>query len=274
VQVQGVVNARAVALGAGHTCALMPDASVLCWGENDLGEFGVGTATHSLTPVKMHGTGMTWTSSNPSVATVSATGLVTAVGRGIATMTATDPFGNAGSTTVTVRQMLTLAAIRQGDGIGTVTSAPAGINCGPTCSASFVSDSAVTMTATPGADSIFTGFTGCDSVSGASCTVSMTNPRTVTAIFMLKRFTLTVAKTGIGKGTVTSSPAGINCSGTGSGCSSDYVINTSVGLTATPALGSIFVGWTGCATSNGSSCTVAMGANRSVTADFVGVPLP
>lgn len=274
VQVQGIANPRAVALGAGHTCALMPDASVLCWGENDLGEFGAGTATNSLTPVKMHGTGMTWTSSNPSVATVSATGLVTAVGLGTATITATDPFGNAGSTTLTVRQLFTLAAIRQGDGTGTVTSAPAGINCGAACSASFVSDSAVTMTATAGADSIFSGWTGCDSVSGATCSVSMTASRTVTAIFMLKRFTLTVATTGIGKGTVTSSPAGINCSGTGSGCSSDYVINTSVSLTATPALGSVFVGWTGCATSNGSSCTVAMGANRSVTADFVGVPLP
>jgi hypothetical protein len=272
--VQGIVNPRAVALGAGHTCALMPDTSVLCWGENDLGEFGAGTATNSLTPVKMHGTGMTWTSSNPGVATVSASGLVTAVGRGTATMTATDPFGNTGSTTLTVRQMLTLAAIRQGDGTGTVTSAPAGINCGATCSASFVSDSPVTMTATAGADSTFSGWTGCDSVSGATCTVSMTASRTVTAIFMLKRFTLTVTKTGIGKGTVTSSPAGINCSGSGSGCSSDYVVNTTVNLTATAALGSVFTGWTGCDTPNGSSCTVALGANKSVTADFLGVPFP
>jgi alpha-tubulin suppressor-like RCC1 family protein len=274
VQVQGIVNPRAVALGAGHTCALMPDTSVLCWGENDLGEFGAGTATNSFTPVKMHGTGMTWTSSNPSVATVSATGLVTAVGRGTATMTATDPFGNTGSTTLTVRQMLTLAAIRQGDGTGTVTSAPAGINCGPTCSASFVSDSPVTMTAAPGADSIFSGWTGCDSVSGATCTVSMTASRTVTAIFMLKRFTLTVSKTGIGNGTVTSSPAGITCSGSGSGCSSDYVINTRVSLTATAALGSVFVAWTGCDAPNGSSCAMVMGANKSVSAEFLGVPLP
>ena len=274
VQVQGIVNPRAVALGAGHTCALMADASVLCWGENDLGEFGAGTATNSLAPVKMHGTGMTWTSSNTAVATVSAAGLVTAVGRGTATITATDPFGNAGSTTLTVRQMLTLAVIRQGDGSGTVTSAPAGITCAPACSASFVSDSPVTMTAAAGADSSFTGWTGCDSVSGATCTVSMTNARTVTAIFMLKRFTLTVSKTGLGKGTVTSSPGGINCSGSGTGCSSDYVVSTTVSLTATAALGSVFVGWTGCDTPNGSSCVVVMGANKAVTADFFGVPFP
>ena len=170
--------------------------------------------------------------------------------------------------------MLTLAVIRQGDGLGTVTSAPAGINCGPACSASFVSDSPVTLTATAGADSIFTGWTGCDSVSGATCTVSMTNARTMTAIFMLKRFTLTVTKTGIGKGTVTSSPAGITCSGSGSGCSSDYVVNTTVSLTAAPALGSVFIGWTGCDAPNGSSCTVAMSANKSVSAEFLGVPFP
>ena len=274
VQVAGIVSPRAVALGIGHTCALMPDTSVLCWGENDLGEFGDGTANNSFTPVKMHGTGMTWTSSDPGVATVSATGLVTAVSRGTTTITATDPFGNVGSTTMTVRQLFTLSTVRQGDGVGSVTSAPAGINCGSTCSASFLSDSTVTMSATAGVDSVFSGWTGCDSVSGATCTVSMTSARTVTATFMLKRFTLTVAKTGIGKGTVTSSPAGINCSGTGTGCSSDYVIHTSVKLTATAALGSVFLQWTGCDTSDGSTCTVVMGANKSVTAEFVGVPLP
>src|SRR5262249_17111832 len=157
VQAAGIVAPRAMALGIGHTCALMPDTSVLCWGENGLGALGDGTATSSLTPVRMHGTGMTWTSSNPGVATVSAAGLVTAVSRGTATITAADPFGNIGSTTLTVRQLFTLTAARQGDGAGTVTSTPAGINCGSTCSASFVSDSTVTMTAAAGTDSVVNG---------------------------------------------------------------------------------------------------------------------
>ena len=116
----------------------MPDTSVKCWGENDYGELGVGTTTNSIVPVTMHATGLSWTSSNTSVATVSATGLVTAVARGTATITATDGFGNSGSTTVTVRQMLTLGLIRQGDGGGTVTSSPAGIDCGTACSAQFI----------------------------------------------------------------------------------------------------------------------------------------
>jgi hypothetical protein len=167
--------------------------------------------------------------------------------------------------------MLTLAVIRQGDGNGTVTSAPAGVQCPSTCSATFVSDSQVTLTAAAGADSLFTGWTGCDSISGAACTVTMANARSVTAIFMLRRFTLTVTKDGLGKGTVTSSPAGVTC---GTACSSDYVINTTVTLTATPALLSIFNGWTGCDAVNGNVCTVHMTGAKSVNANFLGVPMP
>src|SRR4051812_932556 len=270
VAVRGIANATAVAAGGFHTCVLTRDASVRCWGENDFGEFGDGTVNNSLSAVTMTGTGMTWVSNSPGVASVSSSGLVTAVSRGVATITGTDSFGNSGTAAVTVRQMLSLAALRQGDGTGTVTSNPAGITCGSACSASFISDSQVVMSATAGVDSNFIGWTGCDSVSGSTCTVSMTNPRSVTAIFMLKRFKLTAAKTGIGKGTVTSTPSGVNC---GTACSADFVINTTVILKATPALGSVFTGWTGCDVVNNDTCTVNMRAARSVTADFLGIPL-
>ena len=99
----------------------------------------------------------------------------------------------------------------------------------------------------------------------------MSNARSVTAIFMLKRFTVAVTKTGIGKGTVTSSPVGINC---GTACSATYDISTVVTLTATPAMGSIFNGWTGCDAVSNTTCTVTMGAARSVNADFLGIPIP
>ena len=161
--------------------------------------------------------------------------------------------------------MLTLAVIRQGDGGGTVTSAPEGVNCPAACSAGFVSDSQVTLTAAPDADSLFSGWTGCDSVSGATCTVTMANARSVNAIFMLKRFTLTVTRTGTGNGTVTSSPAGINC---GTACASDFVINTTVTLTAAPGADSIFTGWTGCDSVSGATCVVTMANARSVNAVF------
>src|SRR5207245_300114 len=102
------------------------------------------TASAVLAPVTMIGTGLTWTSSDPGVATVSSTGLATAVSRGTATITATDSFGNSASTTLTVKQMLDLAVARRGDGGGTVTANPAGIDCGTTCIAQYLSDSQVT----------------------------------------------------------------------------------------------------------------------------------
>jgi len=273
VTVAGIVNPRQIDAGWGHTCALMQDSSVRCWGENDYGQLGIGTFTpNSLTPAQMHQTGLTWASDNPSVATVNSSGVVTGVSRGTANISVTDPFGNTGSVAVTVRAMLTLAVLEQGDGGGTVTSAPAGVNCPTACSGSFLSDSQVVLTAAPRAvDSLFTGWTCCDSVSGATCTVTMTNARSVTAIFMLKRFTLTATKSGIGSGTVTSSPAGISC---GTGCSSDFVINTTVRLTATPSLLSIFTGWTGCdSVDSNNVCTVLMTSKKTVTASFVGVPV-
>jgi 5-hydroxyisourate hydrolase-like protein (transthyretin family) len=80
--------------------------------------------------------------------------------------------------------------------------------------------------------------------------------------------TLTVLKSGTGSGTVTSSPAGINC---GSDCSESYDQGTSVTLTATPASGSIFGGWSGACSGTGT-CVVIMNADIAVTAAFSAGP--
>src|SRR5207253_3202005 len=80
--------------------------------------------------------------------------------------------------------------------------------------------------------------------------------------------TLTVNRAGIGRGTVTSSPPGIDCGPNSSSCSANYTSGTTVALTATPAAGSTFAGWAGCDTVSGTTCTVTMSAARSVTASF------
>ena len=49
---------------------------------------------------------------------------------------------------------------RAGDGTGIVTSTPAGIDCGSTCSLTVNDGTAVTLTATADAGSIFAGWTG------------------------------------------------------------------------------------------------------------------
>lgn len=75
---------------------------------------------------------------------------------------------------------------------------------------------------------------------------------------------LAITKAGSGSGTVSSNPTGISC---GSTCGANYVTGTSVALTATPAAGSVFSGWSGaCAGANG--CTVYMSTGQSVTATF------
>lgn len=78
-------------------------------------------------------------------------------------------------------------------------------------------------------------------------------------------YLLTVSKSGAGSGIVTSVPAGINC---GTTCSVTLANGTSVTLTATPASGSVFVGWTG-ACSGVGTCTVLMNSARSATATFI-----
>lgn len=87
------------------------------------------------------------------------------------------------------------------------------------------------------------------------------------------QFTLTVNGGGAGTGSVTSqavSPA-IACTitaGTGSGtCVAAYQDGTSVVLTAVPAGGSAFTGWSGACTGTGT-CSVVMTADRTVTATF------
>jgi uncharacterized repeat protein (TIGR02543 family) len=77
-------------------------------------------------------------------------------------------------------------------------------------------------------------------------------------------YLLTVRKLGTGSGTVTSAPAGINC---GTACSASYPAPTSVTLTATPATGMTFTGWTDACSGTGA-CTVTMDAAKTATATF------
>jgi len=153
-------------------------------------------------------------------------------------------------------------------GSGTVTSSPAGINCPTTCSASFAQGTQVTLTATPGTNYFFGGWSGgCTGTS--TCVVTITAATSVTATFTAAD-TLTVAiAAGGGTGTVTSSPAGINCSATTpTTCSASFPPNTQVTLTETPATGSIFSGWSGACTGLGP-CALTVGATgASVTVTF------
>ena len=159
---------------------------------------------------------------------------------------------------------IALIVSKTGTGSGTVTSTPAGISCGATCSTNFNNGTVVTLAAAANAGSTFTGWSGSGCTGTGSCVVTVDAAKSVTANFALNTYALAVTKAGTGSGTVTSTPAGISCGAT---CSANFNYGTVVTLAAAADAGSTFTGWSGACTGTGS-CVVTVDAAKSVTANF------
>jgi hypothetical protein len=86
------------------------------------------------------------------------------------------------STTAGAVATFTLNVNKAGTGSGTVTSSPAGISCGNTCSAGFPAGTAVTLSPVAAGGSVFAGWSGACSGT-AACTLSLDAARSVTATF-------------------------------------------------------------------------------------------
>ena len=104
------------------------------------------------------------------------------------TETSSDAGVRSGNGVVTIsyrvpKPLATLTVHKAGAGVGTVTSAPAGIDCGSDCAASFPVDSKVVLTATAGKGSTFVGWSGSSCAGQSACTVSLGSSTTVTADF-------------------------------------------------------------------------------------------
>jgi hypothetical protein len=169
----------------------------------------------------------------------------------------------ADTVTATFNSQYLLTVEKTGTGSGTVTSQPAGIDCGATCASNFDQSTVVTLTATAAIGSTFAGWTGTACSGLGDCILTISAADTVTATFTLNQYKLSVAKTG--SGTVTSNPAGIDCGDT---CEFDYDFNTVVTLTATPAAGWSFFGWEGDLSGNANPVAITMDGHKSVTAVF------
>ena len=135
-------------------------------------------------------------------------------------------------------------------GSGTVTKNPD--------QATYPSGTSVVLTATPAAGFTFTGWSGAATGSTNPLTVAMTANKTITATFTATAtttYTLTV--NAAGSGTVTKNPN-----------QATYVSGSTVSLTAAPAAGFTFTGWSGAATSTANPLNVSMTVNKTIMATF------
>lgn len=163
-----------------------------------------------------------------------------------------------------------LSITKGGTGSGTVTSVPAGIDCGATCSTEVLSKTKVTLIATPAPGSAFDHWSGGTCSGEAPCERTINSTRTVKAVFNAVGVrTLSIAMAGTGTGVVKSKAMGIECTAS---CTPSIVAGTKIFLTAVPVAGSTFSGFSG-ACSGVGRCRVQLSEAQSVTATFAKVPV-
>lgn len=166
------------------------------------------------------------------------------------------------------RIQFNLVVAVNGSGQGTLNSVPSGIDCGSNgtiCSAQFDAGSNVILKPVLLPGSTFGGWSNeCSGI--GTCIVSMAGARNVGATFNLIRYAVTVSLDSFGSGLVQSQPQGVVC---GQTCFANFETGQSVTLTATPASGFAFSGWSGDCTGTGSCSLVNITAAHAVTAHFV-----
>jgi hypothetical protein len=216
------------------------------------------TTTLGATPVNsggvaVQGVSCTMTSSNPGVLAVAAgsagwTG--TGVSAGSAVVTAA--CGAVSNTlAITVRPPeVTLTINKAGTGTGSVFVSPSGTT--------FDAGTSVTLTATPAAGSIFTGWGGACGGNASTCLLTLNASQTVTATFDLapETFTGTVPSTQMGS----ASENGCNFTVTQSGALSAKITSDNGALTGTASGTSTSV-----VTASGTNCT-----GQTLTVDVSG----
>jgi uncharacterized repeat protein (TIGR02543 family) len=123
----------------------------------------------------------------------------------------------------------------------------------------YTAGTVVTLTATPAAGYRFSGWSGAVTGTSNPAALTINGNRSVAASFVPITYTLNVSAA---NGSVTMSPAG-----------GIYNAGTVVTLTATPAVGYQFSGWSGDLAGTSNPATVTMDGDRSVSANFAVIPV-
>ena len=152
--------------------------------------------------------------------------------------------------------MYTLTVTKTGTGGGTVTSSPAGINCGSGCSALFNSGVSVALTAISNTGSTFTGWSGDCTGTVSPVSVIMDSAKTCTAEFVINTYTVTPS-------------AGANGS-ISQNTPQTVTYNTTTAFTVTPNTGYQIASVSGCGgtLTDNTYTTGPITANCTVTAAF------
>jgi len=101
------------------------------------------------------------------------------------------------------RPQYTLIVTKSGTGSGTLTSSPAGINCGGDCTEDFKVGTKITLKAKADTNSTFTGWSGGGCSGTGTCAVIMNADIAVTAAFSAKTPDISVASSSVDFGSLT-----------------------------------------------------------------------
>lgn len=160
-------------------------------------------------------------------------------------------------------------------GGGGVSSSDKVFSCGNKCYGVYAPGTTVILNAKANSGNSFSGWGGACAGAATSCTVVLNAESSVTASFVVAggggggggggaataKLVLGVS----GSGAVNSTPAGIDC---GKTCAASYPLGSAVALSATPAPGLAFIGWSGACTGTAPTCTVTLNTDTKVGAAF------
>ena len=231
VQIGADTDWRAIAAGNSHTVALKSDGSIWAWGYNGFGQVGDGTTSTKFSPTKI-GSDTDWVA-------IEAGGYHTVALKSDGALWAWggNYYGQLGDGTMTDK----ISPIK----IGTNTDWKT-IAAGESYTVALKMD-----------ESIWAWGNNEHGQLGNGTTNNEASPVQIPSVG------LTITKSGSGNGSVTSTPQGIDC---GADCFEVYLPGQGVTLTATPDIGSTFVGWTGDA--DCSDGAVTMNVDKTCTATF------
>jgi alpha-tubulin suppressor-like RCC1 family protein len=291
VEVRGITTAVAVKAGIFHTCALLRDGTMQCWGWNDYFQLGEPAAVNaSSTPVTVSGI-------TPAALAPGAEHTCVLLRDATVDCWGDNNYGQNGNgserrifapPTAAVTGITTATAVTSGAEHSCALLTGGTVQCWGRGGAGRLGNGSTTDAFTPvtvvglgvrwtssdptvatidGAGLAVARRPGVTTITATSGDRSGSTTLTVADATPVTRFILSVDRQGTGSGMVTSDDGFINCGG-GGGCSASYDSGTGVTLRATPTAGSIFGGWSGCDAVSDTTCTVTMSAARSVTATF------